>query len=409
MLTDLKVAVEDIERSSQDFREKWLTVGLLLLRLRETYPADRDLGVAIAEYEIDLTRQHRGAAMWLAGLTDLEREEAYNRWPDAMHPVTLRNTAHAAGWDTTTTRPVSTQWTPATNIEVTTESQQNALSEPESVVDPISKSRAGEHGGSFKPYPRSKLVKFGVDAEWLLTIFKDDGRNQITAMVPAHNKFLRFVIDKLKDGVIHPKVSASHVMHAGTLINGLHKSITREVVFSNKGKTNAKAMHLFMDHFELFLEAERLGWDYNALRQAINGKPPRAKTGIPESWTAPAPAAQPSGPLPDLVVMNNGMELHPEPIYVCGVCLYPSEARPGLSYVDAYLEAHDCRELIWEFSGNAKEIGMSISHRGLRFGRQYPQRGAFISVVGSCIQSRGETMHKSEWFKLEPFRQTTVA
>lgn len=84
-------AFEQIQRKEGELIDAWLELGRQLNVLRAKHPADQDFGAACQAHDIDLTRQHRNAAMWLASLDadQLDSLRQYN--PTAIHPATLQN------------------------------------------------------------------------------------------------------------------------------------------------------------------------------------------------------------------------------------------------------------------------------------------------------------------------------
>ena len=136
---------------------------------------------------------------------------------------------------------------------------------------------------SLRDNKRSKLFKFGEDARWLLAVCRTAALAELTAMMPAHDEFLCFLIEKLKAGAINPKTSASRVLHAATFVNSIDKTFAKKMVFSRSGRINAKAMTLFMKHFDMVLEASQLGWTYSDFLQAVNGQRPQTKSAAPIS------------------------------------------------------------------------------------------------------------------------------
>lgn len=140
---------------------------------------------------------------------------------------------------------------------------------------------------------------------------------------------------------------------------------------------------------ERFLElfTARIEW-----RRKMDAK----RTEVPETMTLRSVAA-----------LADGTELHPQPIIVCGEQVFPQEYLHNLTYQEAYMYAHLCRELVKEISGSVKEVGMAIAHIGRNLARQFPDLGAYISAIGTRIQARGGEVEKGEWFRLESWRQKT--
>lgn len=86
-----KTAWDQIQRKEGELLTHWVEVGQQLNMLRKSKTADQDLGAACQEHGIDLTRQHRKAAMWWAGLSQDQRETLREYHPAALHPATLEN------------------------------------------------------------------------------------------------------------------------------------------------------------------------------------------------------------------------------------------------------------------------------------------------------------------------------
>ena len=403
--TELKTECDLEKQDINNARARWPSIASRMAQLRKDYPSNNGFGHALQQHGIVYDADIQAAFIWMGSLKPEALEDAIDR-SVRRSPRTFRMEVEL--WKDDYFKPISQACEIAEERVALPDLLDKPLPAQEIDIKPVLKTEKTVERDPSKMGPGSKLTKFGADAELLFAISKGGGRSEITKMVPAHNKFLYFVIDKLKAGVIHPKVTASNVMHAGTFINGLDKSLASEMVFSRAGKVSVKAMNMFMQHFDLLLVAERLGWDYNAFRQAINGKTPPAKTDTPSAWTQLPPQRQP-GPLPAKVIMTCGIELHPEPIYVCGNLLYPSEAYPNLSYAEAHVLAHNCCQMGMVIEGSTKAIGMFISWQGLRMGRQFPEFGGFVSLIGTSIQSRGEGIEKRNWFKMEPYRNTTTS
>lgn len=308
--------------------------------------------------------------------------------------------------------PCSSREEDATEAPVVTEPAENAPMAGETGAKAVLESVETGTGGPPKIDRRARLAELGEDGAWLYAVLAKDGREAVSPLVSKkHKPFLRFVIEKLKTGVIRPHISNSPVFHAGTLVNELHRSFSREMIFSRRGgdKPNAKAIGLFMEHFDLVQRAAELGWTYPDFLRATKGASMMKATSAAEVWARQPTSTTVTGELPKTASLQDGTELEPAPIFVCGVCLFPSEARKELRYVDAYMHAHDCRQLVSEMNTHSvKEIGMHLAHRGLQFAREYKDLGQFLSTIGTAIQSRGETMDRALWFKLEPFRNRTT-
>ena len=86
-----KSAFERIERKEGELIAAWIELGTQLNLLRAKFPVNQDFGAACQSHGIDLTHQHRKAAMWLASLDadQLDSLRQYN--PTAIHPATLEN------------------------------------------------------------------------------------------------------------------------------------------------------------------------------------------------------------------------------------------------------------------------------------------------------------------------------
>lgn len=86
-----RAAFERIQQREGELISAWVELGKQLNALRAKHQADQSFGAACQEHGIDLTRQHRNAAMWLAGLDadQLDSLRQYN--PTAIHPKTLQD------------------------------------------------------------------------------------------------------------------------------------------------------------------------------------------------------------------------------------------------------------------------------------------------------------------------------
>lgn len=86
-----KTAWDQIQRKEGELLTHWVELGQQLNMLRKSKTADQDFGAACQEHGIDLTRQHRKAAMWWAGLSQDQRETLREYHPAALHPKTLED------------------------------------------------------------------------------------------------------------------------------------------------------------------------------------------------------------------------------------------------------------------------------------------------------------------------------
>ena len=86
-----KTAWDQIQRKEGELLTHWVELGQQLNMLRKSNLADKDFGAACEEHGIDMSRQHRKAAMWWAGLSQDQRETLSAYHPAALHPATLEN------------------------------------------------------------------------------------------------------------------------------------------------------------------------------------------------------------------------------------------------------------------------------------------------------------------------------
>jgi len=90
--TDVRQALNSIAQHAEDILAQWVVVGLRLTELRQRNPGDAGaFGIACQRNRIELTRQHRAAAMWWAQLDDRQRDILSEKNPDALHPKTLQD------------------------------------------------------------------------------------------------------------------------------------------------------------------------------------------------------------------------------------------------------------------------------------------------------------------------------
>lgn len=86
-----KTAWDQIQRKEGELLTHWVELGQQLIMLRKCNPANKDFGKACEEHGIDMSRQHRKAAMWWAGLSQDQRETLREYNQAALHPKTLED------------------------------------------------------------------------------------------------------------------------------------------------------------------------------------------------------------------------------------------------------------------------------------------------------------------------------
>jgi len=84
-------AYKMIQKREGQLLDHWIELGFQLNELRKLNPANQDFGKACEEHGIDLTHQHRKAAMWLATLDSNQLSTLRDYNPTALHPATLEN------------------------------------------------------------------------------------------------------------------------------------------------------------------------------------------------------------------------------------------------------------------------------------------------------------------------------
>ncbi|MFZ1538869.1 MAG: hypothetical protein WAT23_15990 [Chromatiaceae bacterium] len=84
-----QTAFEHIKRKEGELLDHWIELGTQLNLLRRRFPADQEFGAACESHGIDMTHQHRKAAMWWAGLDDDQRDSLREYYPTAIHPSSL--------------------------------------------------------------------------------------------------------------------------------------------------------------------------------------------------------------------------------------------------------------------------------------------------------------------------------
>lgn len=400
------------QKHSADARALWPQIAARMAQLRRNYKSDNEFGAELMRHSIEYGKDDRAAFIWMGSLKPEALEDALAAC-DRRTPRYFR--IEVESWEDPYFEPVSLNSETIPEHAGVPESAGNATCAVESEKVEIQKVVETDtliHGQQWDA--RSKLFPMGESGKLLQAMI--GGNNASGAIYPLmlkQRKFLQFIADKIKDGVLHPGRFNSSVFHAARLLPALDKSFVKEMVFSRKGegRPNTKAIELFTKHFDLILRAAEMGWTYAEFLRATKGVTPATKPASAAEVWAQRPTTQPiTEALPKAITLADGTELCPEPIYVCGQCLFPSEARKDLSYVDAYLHAHDCREWVAQMNDcSVQEVGLHLAHRGIQFGRQYEVLGKFLSAIGTAIRSRGEETDRALWFKLEPFRNRTSA
>lgn len=388
------------QQHAADARALWPAIGARMAQLKNEYPSTDEFGVALFRHGIDYNKDDRAAFIWMGSLPPAVLEDALARC-QRRSPRTLR--AEVESWRDPYYQPSSHGCELATDESHFPKSPENASLAAESdtveIQEDTKTEKPDDHQNGQRWYARSPLFPLGDDGRLLQIIIGGKNASRaIYALMPKHKKFLRFLIDQIKAGRLAPRTFNSQVFHAQHLVSALDHSFVREMQFSPKDeKPDARACALFMDHFDDILLAAEKGWTYAEFRRVTKGiAAPAAGEVLPQRATT-------DPILPATAMLADGSVLSPEPIFICGQCLYPSEARPDLEYVDAYVYAHFCRGLVDEFQGmSVATIGMSIAHHGRWLGRQHRTIGSFLSAIGTAIRARGETMEPALWFKLEP-------
>jgi len=296
-----RIAFEIIQRKEGELFAAWIELGQQLNLLRGHHPANQDFGAACQAHGIDLTRQHRKAAMWLASLDadQLDTLRQYN--PTAIHPATLENRCREQfpEWITSTRSVVHS----VDNAETACTSEPEATPvEPkpqESAPEPIPESRAGHNADlPEKLNVRMLLVKKlkEADALVLLNHYPNQqtrqtlgrmGKNQLLALVEKIGSGKFGVVNK---GSFQKKVSAR------VLVPELPKEWTRGRSFEPTENRQINALLADSDHFLAMRDAgcktmEQCNrwWIDNVLhRKAVDVtiNPPHASTQTSESGDA---------------------------------------------------------------------------------------------------------------------------
>jgi len=89
--TRAESAYKMIQKCEGQLLDHWIELGFQLNQLRASNPVDQDFGAACEVHGIDLTHQHRKAAMWLATLDSNQLSTLRDYNPTALHPATLEN------------------------------------------------------------------------------------------------------------------------------------------------------------------------------------------------------------------------------------------------------------------------------------------------------------------------------
>ena len=84
-----KTAWDQIQRKEGELLTHWVELGQQLIMLRKSNPSNKDFGNACVEHGIDMSHQHRKAAMWWAGLSQDQQETLREYNPAALHPAAL--------------------------------------------------------------------------------------------------------------------------------------------------------------------------------------------------------------------------------------------------------------------------------------------------------------------------------
>jgi hypothetical protein len=407
--SELADLCQNEQKHMADARALWPEIAARMAQLRKDYPSNDEFGIALVQHGIEYNGHDRAAFIWMGSLRRSVLEDAIALC-DRKSPKHFRTEVESWPDDYFKASCPSGQDTAEDSHPA--ESPENALPAGESAPVAIPEGEKTEKPvGSRTWDARSLLFALGDDARLLQAVLGKNAASAISPLMPKHNKFLRFIIDKMKTGSLQLKAFNSHVFHARQLIPTLDKTFVGEMEFSRKeGRPNGKAISLFMEHFDLMQRAAASGWSYAEFLRATNGNTPAARPATAaEVWAQQRPPVLTTEGLPETATLADGTELSPEPIYVCGVCLFPSESRKDLSYVDAYMHTHDCRDWVSHMSAsNVQEVGMHLAHRGLQFGRQYKAIGSFLSALGTAIRGHGAEMERELWFKLEPFKNRTT-
>jgi hypothetical protein len=406
--TELAQLCENEQRHSADARTLWPAIAAHMAQLKKDYPSTEEFGSALYAHGIEYNKDDRAAFIWMGSLAASVLDDALARC-ERRSPRTFR--VEVESWRDPYYQPSSQPCEVAPTDPLPAESSEIAASACEfSTVGIQESAKKNTKIADHQWGVRSKLFPLGDDGRLLQAIIGGKGAmGSVYPLMPKQKPFLRFVLDQIKAGRLTPQPFNSDNFHARHLVLALDRSFVREMVFSRKGeKPDAKACSLFMDHFDDVLQAAEKGWSYAEFRRVCKGFAHQTPATAEETW-AKRPAVTPIIlNLPAMATLMDGTVLTPEPIYVCGECLYPSEARPNLDYVAAYLYAHHCRELVTELdTRSVSDIGMSIASHGLWLGRHYSAIGGFMSAIGTAIRARGDTMDRALWFKLEAYRNRT--
>jgi hypothetical protein len=404
--------VKKDQDSLADRRTTWPHIAEEMAKLRLDYPSDPEFGAALVLHGIEYNKNDRAAFIWMGSLDPAVLAAALAQ-SESESPKWFRLEAEAYCKSLSPRGDSSSvDRLPAESSEtapVTAESEHVAIQEDTKTEIPAANRADCQWNANAKLYP------LGEDGRLLHAIIGGgNARGAVNLLMPKQKKFLRFVVDQIKAGRLTPPPFNASIFHAQRLVPALDRTFASEMAFAHRveAKIDAKACAIFMEHFDLVLQAAEKGWTYVDFQRACKGMIVRpTATSAEEVWAQPAPSMESTQTLPAMITTLDGTILRPEPIYVCGQRLFPAETRGKLSYVEAYTHTHDCREWVKQMisTSSVQEIGMHLAHRGLIIQRFYDKDlGGFLSALGTAIRANGESISPELWFKLEPFKNSTT-
>lgn len=398
------------KRHGADDRACWPHIAVEMVRLRQDFKTDQDFGAAIVMHGIEYNKDDRAAFIWMGSLKPQALEDAIARC-ERDSPKYFRREVES--WNNPYYLPVvSPRSETAAEHQDVPDSVETASDSQEMDAEPESeepKSEQRDRPAAPAIDKRAVLAQFGPNAALLHDRCGVQARRGINALCRKNPKLIRFLIEAIASGRIDPAVPENGSIHAGAFVNGLDRSITKNMrLYDAQAKrADARSAKQFMEHFDLLLAAAKNGWTYDELIGEINGRHVARKGAEPESWTRPARLVEHKGELPAAATLADGTALQPKPIVICGEQVYPFAGRE-LPYEDAYLWAHICRDLARDHQGGVREVGDQIAHLGKLYERHHQQCGAFICAIGIGIKARGGQIDKAQWFSMETLKQKTA-
>lgn len=256
-------AFDRIQRKEGELLDAWIELGGQLNTLRAKHQANKDFGAACQEHGIDLTRQHRKAAMWWATLDADQRDTLRQYNPAALHPATLENRCRDQFPDwLTSTRSVVHSVDNAEHTACETENTQiQATEAPENEIELEKTDEKDEIESAARIDARMPLVcAIGKDmATKIVNQWPSKVTRQCfnaTAKTAGGKKVLKRIVGMIDQYCDHPIDAQFNLYAKGVPANSFsHKLFIEGLPWSWAREygctwTNIKAMHSILDEMD---------------------------------------------------------------------------------------------------------------------------------------------------------------